>query len=244
VTLELGGKSAAVVLDDADLDQTVAALRLGSFRNNGQVCTLKTRLVVPAALEDEFVDRLGALLDSMPIGDPRDEATQIGPLVSARQRQRVEGFIETGRNEGARLAHGGGRPDMARGWYVEPTVFADVDPDATIAQQEIFGPVVAVIPYTSEDEAIRIANNSTYGLNGAVFTTDVDRGLRVAERMATGTVELNGNPAGFRAPMGGVKYSGLGREFGPEGLDPFVELKSIGLPNDVVDSMEKERGQI
>ena len=244
VTLELGGKSAAVVLDDADLDQTVSALRLGSFRNNGQVCTLKTRLVVPAALEDEFVDRLGALLDSMPIGDPRDEATQIGPLVSARQRERVEGYIETGRNEGARLAHGGGRPDMARGWYVEPTVFADVDPDATIAQQEIFGPVVAVIPYTSEDEAIRIANNSTYGLNGAVFTTDVDRGLRVAERMATGTVELNGNPAGFRAPMGGVKYSGLGREFGPEGLDPFVELKSIGLPNDIVDSMEKERGQI
>ena len=133
---------------------------------------------------------------------------------------------------------------MARGWYVEPTVFADVDPDATIAQQEIFGPVVAVIPYTSEDEAIRIANNSTYGLNGAVFTTDVDRGLRVAERMATGTVELNGNPAGFRAPMGGVKYSGLGREFGPEGLDPFVELKSIGLPNDFMDPTEKERGHI
>jgi aldehyde dehydrogenase (NAD+) len=244
VTLELGGKSAAVVLDDADLDQTVSALRLGSFRNNGQVCTLKTRLVVPAALEDEFVDRLGALLDSMPIGDPRDETTQIGPLVSARQRERVEGYIETGRKEGARLARGGGRPDMARGWYVEPTVFADVDPDATIAQQEIFGPVVAVIPYTSEDEAIGIANNSTYGLNGAVFTTDIDRGLRVAERMATGTVELNGNPAGFRAPMGGVKYSGLGREFGPEGLDPFVELKSIGLPNDFVDPMDKERGHI
>ena len=244
VTLELGGKSAAVVLDDADLEQTVSALRLGSFRNNGQVCTLKTRLVVPAALEDEFVDRLSALLDSMPIGDPRDETTQIGPLVSARQRERVEGYIETGRKEGARLARGGGRPDMARGWYVEPTVFADVDPDATIAQQEIFGPVVAVIPYASEDEAIRIANNSTYGLNGAVFTTDVERGLRVAERMATGTVELNGNPAGFRAPMGGVKYSGLGREFGPEGLDPFVELKSIGLPRDFMDPTEKERGHI
>ena len=240
----MGGKSAAVVLDDADLEQTVSALRLGSFRNNGQVCTLKTRLVVPAALEDEFVDRLSALLDSMPIGDPRDETTQIGPLVSARQRERVEGYIETGRKEGARLARGGGRPDMARGWYVEPTVFADVDPDATIAQQEIFGPVVAVIPYTSEDEAIRIANNSTYGLNGAVFTTDIDRGLRVAERMATGTVELNGNPAGFRAPMGGVKYSGLGREFGPEGLDPFVELKSIGLPNDFVHPMDQERGHI
>jgi betaine-aldehyde dehydrogenase len=237
VTLELGGKSAAIVLDDADLDRTVSALRLGSFRNNGQICTLKTRLVVPAALQDEFVDRMGALLDSMPVGDPRDEATQLGPLVSARQRSVVEGYIQSGRSEGARLVRGGGRPDIARGWFVEPTVFADVDPDATIAQQEIFGPVVAVIPYTSEDEAIAIANNSSYGLNGSVFTSDVDRGLRVARRMATGTVELNGSPAGFCAPMGGVKHSGLGREFGPEGLDPFVELKSIGLPKDLADSM-------
>lgn len=237
VTLELGGKSAAVVLDDADLDQTMSALRLGSFRNNGQVCSLKTRLVVPATLQDEFVDRLGTLVDSMPIGDPRDETTHIGPLVSARQRERVVGYIETGRKEGARLVRGGGRPDIARGWYVEPTVFADVDPDATIAQEEIFGPVVAVIPYDREDEAVAIANNSVYGLSGAVFTTDPDRGLRVAERMATGTVELNGNTAGFRAPMGGVKHSGLGREFGPEGLDAFVELKAIGLPKDVADSM-------
>ena len=230
VTLELGGKSAAVVLDDADLDQTIAALRLGSFRNSGQICTLKTRLVIPAPLQDEVVDRLSALLDSMPVGDPRDENTQIGPLASARQRQRVESYIEAGRAEGTRLARGGGRPDIDRGWYVEPTVFADVDPDATVAQQEIFGPVVAVIPYTDEDEAIAIANNSRYGLNGAVFTADLDRGLRVARRMATGTVEINGSPAGFRAPMGGVKHSGLGREYGPEGLDAFVELKAIGLP--------------
>jgi aldehyde dehydrogenase (NAD+) len=233
VTLELGGKSAAIVLDDADLDQTVSALRLGSFRNNGQICTLKTRLLVPAALQDEFVDRMCALVDSMPVGDPRDETTEIGPLVNERQRTVVEGYIERGRAEGLRLAKGGGRPDIARGWYVEPTVFADVDPHATIAQQEIFGPVVAVIPYTSEEEAIAIANNSSYGLNGAVFTTDAERGLRVARRMETGTVELNGCSAGFHAPMGGVKFSGIGREFGPEGLDPFVELKSIGVSSDV-----------
>jgi aldehyde dehydrogenase (NAD+) len=238
VTLELGGKSAAVILDDADLDQTIAALRLGSFRNNGQVCTLKTRLVVPGHLQDEFVDRLGSLLDTMPVGDPRDETTDIGPLVSERQRSRVEGYIETGRREGARLARGGGRPPFSRGWFVEPTVFADVDPEATIAQEEIFGPVVAVIPYSSEDEAITIANHSGYGLSGAVFTTDIERGMRVAARINTGTVELNGSPAGFRAPMGGVKYSGLGREFGPEGLDAFVELKSIGIPEGVADSLE------
>ncbi|TDO51588.1 betaine-aldehyde dehydrogenase [Kribbella sp. VKM Ac-2527] len=237
VTLELGGKSAAVVLPDADLDLTVEALRLGSFRNNGQICTLKTRLVVPAELQDEFVDRLGDLLDSMVVGDPRDAATHIGPLVSERQRTRVEGYIATGLAEGGRLAHGGGRPDIDRGWFVEPTVFADVDPNATIAQQEIFGPVVAVIPYANEDEAITIANNSTYGLNGAVFTTDVERGVEVARRLETGTVELNGNSAGFQAPMGGVKYSGLGREFGPEGLDPFVELKSIGIPPAIADAL-------
>jgi aldehyde dehydrogenase (NAD+) len=238
VTLELGGKSAAVILDDADLEEAVSALRLGSFRNNGQICSLKTRLVVPAAREPEFLDRLCGLLDSMPVGDPRDEATEIGPLVSARQRARVEGYIDSGRSQGARLVRGGGRPDgLDRGWYVEPTVFTGVDPDAAIAQEEIFGPVVAIIPYKTEEEAIAVANNSRYGLNGSVFTTDIDRGLRVASRIRTGTVELNGSPAGFHAPMGGVKSSGLGREFGPEGLDPFVELKSIGLPKEVTDPL-------
>lgn len=237
VTLELGGKSAAVVLPDADLDVTVEALRLGSFRNNGQICTLKTRLVVPADLQDEFVDRLNDMIETMPIGDPRDTVTQIGPLVSERQRTQVEGHIKAGLAEGGRLVSGGGRPDMDRGWFVEPTVFADVNPDATIAQREIFGPVVAVIPYAHEEEAIAIANNSTYGLNGAVFTTDIERGLDVARHMETGTVELNGSSAGFQAPMGGVKYSGLGREFGREGLDPFVELKSIGISPAIADSL-------
>jgi aldehyde dehydrogenase (NAD+) len=238
VTLELGGKSAAVVLDDADLDVAISALRLGAFRNSGQICSLKTRLVVPQSRHAEFLDRLEALVDSMPVGDPHDEATHIGPLVSERQRARVEGYIKAGKSEGARLVCGGGRPSgLDRGWFVEPTVFSDVRADATIAQEEIFGPVVAVITYQDEDEAVAIANMSDYGLNGSVFTSDVERGLRVAAQMQTGTVELNGQPAGFRAPMGGVKYSGVGREFGPEGLDAFVESKSIGLAKEVADAL-------
>ncbi|MGF9648809.1 aldehyde dehydrogenase [Pseudarthrobacter oxydans] len=239
VTLELGGKSAAVILSDADLDLAVSALRVGSFRNNGQVCSLKTRLLVPSTMEGEFLDRLNAMIDTMPIGDPRDETTQIGPLVSARQRERVEDYIAAGTAEGARLVRGGRRPPgLEKGWFVEPTVFTGVDPNATIAQEEIFGPVVSVIPYQTEDEAIAIANNSNYGLNGSVFTSDIERGLLVAGRMQTGTVELNGNPAGFRAPMGGVKLSGLGREFGPEGIDAYVELKSIGIPKELADSLQ------
>jgi betaine-aldehyde dehydrogenase len=194
---------------------------------------LKTRILVPVGLQEEFLDRIGSLIDSMQIGDPRDAATDIGPLVSERQRNIVEGYIASALADGARLTKGGGRPDIDRGWFVEPTVFADVGPDTTIAQQEIFGPVIAVIPYDDEEEAISIANNTRYGLNGSVFTTDIDRGISVARRMETGTVELNGNSAGFLAPMGGVKHSGLGREFGPEGLDPFVELKSVGIPGEV-----------
>ncbi|MCA4135380.1 aldehyde dehydrogenase [Arthrobacter sp. M4] len=237
-TLELGGKSAAVVLEDADLDVVMSSLRLGSFRNNGQICSLKTRLVVPASMQAEFLGRLDAMIETMPVGDPHDDLTQIGPLVNARQRARVEEYILKGSQEGARLVRGGGRPaGLDRGWFVEPTVFADVDPGATIAQEEIFGPVVAVIPYRDEEEAIAIANYSDYGLNGAVFTTDVERGVQIARRIHTGTVELNGNPSGFLAPMGGVKSSGVGREFGPEGIDPFVELKAIGIPGELADRL-------
>lgn len=240
VTLELGGKSAAILLDDADLDAAVGAMRLGAFRNNGQVCTLKTRVLVPRARQPELVERLDDLVSSMPVGDPHVESTHIGPLVSERQRTRVEGYISKGQADGARLVRGGGRPkDLDRGWFVEPTVFTDVDPDSTIAQEEIFGPVLSVIPYETEDDAVEIANNSMYGLNGSVFTTDPERGLRVAARMQTGTVELNGSPAGFLAPMGGVKSSGIGREFGPEGLDPFVETKAVGIPADLADLLEK-----
>ncbi|MEU6646307.1 aldehyde dehydrogenase [Saccharomonospora sp. NPDC046836] len=231
VTLELGGKSAAIILDDADLDATVESLRFGSLRNNGQICSLKTRLLVSRRREAELVDGLRDLIASMPVGDPTDESTQIGPLVSSRQRHRVEDYVRIGLAEGAEIALGGGRPHgLARGWFVEPTVMTGVRPGMRIAQEEIFGPVLAVLTYDDEEEAVAMANDSEYGLNGAVFTTDLDRGLSIARRIRTGTVELNGNPAGQHAPMGGFKGSGIGREFGPEGFDAFVELKSIGLP--------------
>ena len=244
VTLELGGKSAAVILDDADLDTTVEKLRMGSFRNSGQVCSLKTRIVVSRRRAADVVDRLTALLATMPVGDPLDPDTQIGPMVSALQRATVEGYIESGRQQGARLAVGGRRPaGFDRGWFVEPAVFTDVTPDMRIAQEEIFGPVVSVLTYDDEAEAVAIANDSSYGLNGSVFTADLERGLSVARRMRTGTVELNGNPAGYHAPMGGFKSSGIGRENGPEGLEPYVEPKSIGLPADFAEAcLAVERG--
>ena len=238
VTLELGGKSAAVILGDADLDQAVEAMRLGAFRNNGQVCTLKTRVLVPQVRQDEFLQRLEALIDSMPVGDPHEDSTQIGPLASSRQREIVENYIAIGNEQGATLVRGGGRPkQLDRGWFVEPTVFAGVRPEMTIAQEEIFGPVLSVLTYRDEAEAIEIANDSAYGLNGAVFTSDLDHGLEVASRIRTGVVELNGNPIGLRAPFGGFKSSGIGRENGPEGLDPYTELRSIGLPPDYASSL-------
>ncbi|MEB3372349.1 aldehyde dehydrogenase [Saccharopolyspora mangrovi] len=233
VTLELGGKSAAIVLDDADAAATAESLRMGSFRNSGQICTLKTRVLVPAQRRDEFADALADMVRSRPQGDPHDERTQIGPLVSARQRATVERYLDGARTDGAKALTGGGRPDrLPHGWYVEPTVLVDVEPDMRVAQEEIFGPVVGLIAYSDETEAVRIANATPYGLNGAVFTSDLERGMRVASRMHTGTVELNGSPAGLAAPMGGVKGSGIGRENGPEGIDTYVEPKAIGLPPD------------
>ena len=238
VTLELGGKSAAILLDDADLDATVESLRIGSLRNSGQVCSLKTRLVVSRRRESELLERLGALVASMPVGDPTDPATQIGPMVTARQRERVEGYIDIGRDEGARVVVGGGKPARAeRGWFVEPTVFNEVDPNMRIAQEEIFGPVLAVLTYDGEDEAVAIANNSAYGLAGSVFTSDLEHGLRVAKGIRTGTVELNGSPTGWHAPFGGYKDSGIGREAGLEGFDSYVETKSIGLPRELADKL-------
>ncbi|NKQ55512.1 aldehyde dehydrogenase [Amycolatopsis sp. K13G38] len=237
VTLELGGKSAAVVLDDADFEQTAEALRLGSLRNSGQICTLKTRLLVSRRRHDEFVDRLRGLICSMPVGDPHDPATQIGPMVTARQRDRVSDYIRIGKEEGATVVAGGGEPEQPHGWFVDPTIFTDVKPDMRIAQEEIFGPVLAVIPYADEDEAVAIANNSSYGLSGAVFTQDLDHGLALARRIRTGTVELNGSPAGFHAPFGGVKASGIGREAGREGFESYVEPKSYGLPPTFADSL-------
>jgi aldehyde dehydrogenase (NAD+) len=231
VSLELGGKSAGLVLPDADLAHTVEMLRMGSFRNNGQVCTLKTRILVPATLEAELLERLETLVGSMRVGDPRDPDTDIGPMVSAEQRDRVESYIDSGREEGAALVIGGGRPKgLDRGWFVEPTVYGGVTAQMRIAREEIFGPVLAVMPYGDVDQGIELANNTPYGLSGAVYTSDLERGLEVARRLRTGAVELNGSPIGLGAPFGGWGASGIGRESGPEGLDSYTELRSIGLP--------------
>lgn len=240
VTLELGGKSAAVVLDDADMDTVMAAIGATSIRNSGQACSNKTRLLVSRSREAELLERLTGYLSSLRVGDPTDPATDVGPLVSERQRARVEGYIEQGRAEGATLALGGGRPPgLDRGWFVEPTVFTEVAPKMTIAQEEIFGPVLSVLAYAGEDEAVAIANDSSYGLNGSVFSSDPEHGLAVAGRIRTGTVELNGHSVGFHAPIGGFKCSGMGREAGLEGFDPYTEVRSIGLPTELADSLER-----
>jgi acyl-CoA reductase-like NAD-dependent aldehyde dehydrogenase len=239
VTLELGGKSAAVILDDADLEMTVRSLRAASLPNSGQICSAKTRIVVSCGQQDELLERLSEMMASMPVGDPGNAETEIGPMVSSRQRERVEGYIQAGRQAGAKVVLGGGRPaGLGQGWYVEPTLFADVDPAMTIAQEEIFGPVLAVTAYDKDEEAIAIANNSRYGLNGAVFSSDPERALRVASRIRTGTVEINGQPAGMQSPAGGFKESGIGREGGPEGFDAYVETRSISLPAELMQARE------
>jgi aldehyde dehydrogenase (NAD+) len=237
VTLELGGKSAAIVLDDADLDSAVEVLKT-AFLNSGQACNAKTRILVSRDREEELVGRLAAKAEAMVLGDPFDPATEIGPLVSSRQRERVEGYLAVGREQGAHLVAGGGRPaEQERGWFIEPTVFAGVDPEARIAQEEIFGPVVSVITYDDERQAVDIANNSVYGLSGSIFSSDPERAVAMASRIRTGTVEINGYPAGPEAPMGGFKQSGIGREFGPEAIDSYVETQSIGIPPSLADSL-------
>ncbi|GHB73585.1 putative aldehyde dehydrogenase [Streptomyces viridiviolaceus] len=231
VTLELGGKSAAIVLDDADLDATLESLRVGAFRNTGQVCSAKTRVLVSRRRAKDVIDGLVELTAAMPVGDPFDPETEFGPLVTAQQRERVEGYIRSGRASGATVAYGGGRPEgPANGWFVEPTLFSKVESSMRIAQEEIFGPVLSILEYDHEDEAVAMANDSEYGLNGSIFTADVEHALDLATRIRTGTVEINGNPAGLSAPSGGYKCSGIGRELGLEGFDSFVEIKSVGLP--------------
>ena len=238
VTLELGGKSAAVILDDADMNATAELLRMGSFRNNGQVCTLKTRILVSEKRESELLDSLAAMIDTMAVGDPHHDATEIGPLFSERHRTTVEKYIRIGQEEGGRIIKGGNRPaGLEHGWYVEPTIIAGVSRGATVAQEEIFGPVVSVMTYRDEEDAIAIANDSQYGLNGAVFSSDLERGLQVASRLRTGVVELNGSPIGLQSPFGGFKMSGIGRENGVEGLEAYTELRSIGLPAEFAQSL-------
>jgi aldehyde dehydrogenase (NAD+) len=204
---------------------------MGSLRNSGQVCSNKTRLLVSRHRKDDLISAFVDMVRSMPVGDPFDPQTQIGPLVSARQRDRVEGYIAKGKEEG-RLVLGGGRPKgLTRGWFVEPTIFADVHPDAVIAQEEIFGPVISILSFDTDDEAVAIANNSAYGLHGAVFSADTERAVNIARRIRTGALDINGASAGYHSPLGGRKKSGIGREAGLEGFDGYVEIKTIGVPD-------------
>ncbi|WP_205471472.1 aldehyde dehydrogenase [Nocardioides sp. SYSU D00038] len=229
VSLELGGKSAAIVLDDADLAATVEGLKFTALMNSGQACVAQTRILASRANYDTVVDALAEAVAGMKVGDPMDPATEIGPMVAQRQQERVEKYIALGQEEGARVVVGGlGMPEgLDRGWYVRPTVFADVDNRMRIAQEEIFGPVLSVIPFDDVDDAVRIANDSEYGLAGTVWTGDPDAGLEVARRVRAGTYGVNTYTMDFAAPFGGFKSSGIGREFGPEGLASFTELKSI-----------------
>jgi aldehyde dehydrogenase (NAD+) len=229
VSLELGGKSASIVLPDADLGSTVSGLKFAAYANNGEACIAHTRILLPRSRYAEFVDALASMTAGLTVGDPSDPATFVGPMVRADQRERVRGYISLGTAEGARLVVGG--PDapagLQDGYYVRPTLFADVDNAMRIAQEEIFGPVIAAIPYAEEDDAVRIANDSPYGLGGGVWTADREHGLAVARRIRTGTFSVNGASRGFEAPFGGYKASGIGREYGLAGLTEFTEHKSV-----------------
>ncbi|AEB44649.1 MULTISPECIES: aldehyde dehydrogenase family protein [Micromonospora] len=228
VALELGGKSANVILDDADL---TAAVKVGvgnAMLNSGQTCTAWTRMLVHRDRYDEALDLAATAVAGYRLGDPFDPATRLGPLVSAAQRDRVREHIARGLADGGRLVVGGpDAPVPSRGWFVAPTIIADVDPDSALAQEEVFGPVLAVIPVDDDDHAVRVANNSRYGLAGAVWSTDEERAVQVARRLRTGAVDINGAPFNPLAPFGGYKQSGLGRELGTHGLAEFCELKAI-----------------
>jgi acyl-CoA reductase-like NAD-dependent aldehyde dehydrogenase len=230
MTLELGGKSAAVVLDDADIETAAAAIAKQECVMTGQVCSSLTRVVVTRARHDAMVEALAANLGQVRVGNQFDEQTQMGPLAVARQRDRVEGYIAQGIAEGATLAAGGKRPaHLDKGWFIEPTVFGNVDNGSTIAQEEIFGPVLSVIPAADEDDAVRIANDTIYGLNASVFTPDPDRAYAVARRLRSGTVGMNSFRTDFGIAFGGFKQSGIGREGGREGLVHFLETKTVIL---------------
>ncbi len=228
VCLELGGKSAFVVLDDAPFDKAIAAGVNNCMQNSGQTCSAWTRMLVPRARHDEAVELAKAQLAKLTLGDPFDKNTRLGPLASAGQRDSVLGFIEQGKKDGATLVAGGGRPAApAKGFYVEPTIFANVDNRMAIAQEEIFGPVLAIIPYDTEADAIAIANDSPYGLAGGVWAGTPERALSVAKQLRTGQVDINGGRFNTLAPFGGYKKSGIGREIGPLALEEFFQLKSI-----------------
>jgi acyl-CoA reductase-like NAD-dependent aldehyde dehydrogenase len=228
VCLELGGKSAFVVLDDAPFDKAIPAGVNNCMQNSGQTCSAWTRMLVPRSRQDEAIELAKAQLAKLTLGDPFDKNTRLGPLASAGQRDSVLGYIEQGKQEGATVVAGGGRPShLAKGFYVEPTIFANVNNKMTIAQEEIFGPVLAIIPYETEADAIAIANDSDYGLAGGVWAGTPERALGVAKQLRTGQVDVNGGRFNPLAPFGGYKKSGIGREIGPLALEEFFQLKSI-----------------
>jgi aldehyde dehydrogenase (NAD+) len=230
-TLELGGKSAAIVLADVDLASAIPMLVFSGIMNTGQACVAQTRILAPRSRYDEIVDAVSNFVQALPVGLPADPAAQIGSLISEKQRSRVEGYIAKGIEEGARLVCGGGRPEgLDSGYFVQPTVFADVDNKMTIAQEEIFGPVLSIIPYDTEDDAIAIANDSVYGLAGSVWTTNIPRGIEIAEKIRTGTYAVNWYAFDPCCPFGGYKNSGIGRENGPEGVEHFTQQKSVLMP--------------
>jgi aldehyde dehydrogenase (NAD+) len=229
VAQELGGKSANILLDDADLTTFVPQGVQACFMNSGQACAAPTRMLVPQHLHDEVVRLAAASASATTVGDPLQDGVKVGPLVSRAQFERVQGYISKGIEEGATLVAGGiGKPDgVTTGHFAKPTIFANVRPDMVIAQEEIFGPVLVIIPYKDEDDAVRIANDSQYGLSGFVVSKDLQRARRIARRLRTGQVRLNGAKHDFSAPFGGYKYSGNGREFGVFGIEEYLEAKSI-----------------
>ena len=231
VFLELGGKSAAIVLDDADFG-TVIPSKAAVCAHAGQGCAMQTRLLVPRARYDEAVELASAGMANFPYGDPQSMDVFMGPVISEKQMNRILGYIEEGREEGAEVLVGGGRPaHLEKGWYIEPTLFGNVDPDMVIAQEEIFGPVMAIIPFEDDDDAVRIANNSTYGLSGGVHSADVDRATGIARRIRTGSMSVNGGSwYGADMPYGGYKDSGIGRQNGVEGFEQYLETKIVGWP--------------
>jgi aldehyde dehydrogenase (NAD+) len=229
VAQELGGKSANIILDDADFEKQVARGASNCFDNTGQSCNAPTRMLVPQDRLDEAAEIAARRAASTTPGDPQDENTRMGPLVSETQWNKVQDLIRKGIDEGASLVAGGtGRPDgLDKGYYVKPTVFSNVNNDMTIAREEIFGPVLTIIPYEDEDEAVRIANDTPYGLSGYVSSSDLDRARAVAQRLQTGMVHINNASLDALAPFGGYKQSGNGREWGPHGIEEFLEVKSI-----------------
>jgi aldehyde dehydrogenase (NAD+) len=231
VFLELGGKSASIVLDDADFASSVPMASMVCV-HGGQGCAMQSRLLVPESRYDEAVELVAAGMAGIPYGDPKDDGMLMGPLVSARQRDRVLGYVAKGQDEGAKLICGGGRPaHLEKGYYVEPTLFAGVDNTMAIAREEIFGPVLVVIPYKDDDDAVRIANDSNYGLSGGVISADEERATAVAKRIRTGSIGVNGGLwYGADSPYGGYKDSGIGRQCGVEGFEQYLETKAIAWP--------------